>query len=59
MGAIPGADLPLTHLAALARSIAMGATDLTATLGSCVYLLAFTAVFYLLALKTMRRRLIH
>ncbi len=53
------AALPLTHLVALTRGMAFGtcrAVDLGVSGG---YLLLFTAVFFPLALKGMRRRLVH
>jgi lipooligosaccharide transport system permease protein len=49
--------VPLTHLSNLTRSLGLGRLgwDL---LASAIYLTAFAAVFYILALWAMRRRLI-
>lgn len=51
------AVLPLTHLVAITRDLAMGHLS-GSQLWSIAYLAAFTAVFFPLALYTMRRRLI-
>lgn len=50
--------LPLTHLVNLCREICCGSILSGGAIGAVVYLLGFGVVFYLLALFTMRRRLI-
>lgn len=49
--------LPLTHLVALTRDLAMGSLT-RSMMGHVAYLAGFTALFYPLALYSMRRRLI-
>lgn len=51
--------LPLTHLVRLTRDMAMGTLTLAEALLSLGYLLGFALLFFPLALKAMRRRLIH
>ncbi|MDF1552088.1 MAG: ABC transporter permease [Deferrisomatales bacterium] len=48
---------PLTHLVAVIRGLAFGRLD-PFMLGGLVYLVAFAALFYPLALRGMRRRLV-
>jgi lipooligosaccharide transport system permease protein len=49
--------LPLTHLTAACRELALGRPGIS-LIWETAYLVAFTTVFYLLALRAMRRRLI-
>lgn len=49
---------PLTHLVTLSREIGFGAFSGWQTLGSLLYLAVFAAVFFVLSLKLMHRRLI-
>lgn len=51
--------LPLTHLSTLAREICLGFPSGWSSIGSLLYLVAFTALFFPIALRVMRRRLIH
>jgi len=48
---------PLTHLVGIIRGLAFGRLD-PSMLGGLAYLLAFTALFYPLALRGMRKRLV-
>lgn len=52
------AALPLTHLVTLTRGMAFGTVHVVEVCVSGAYLVLFTAVFFPLALKTMRRRLV-
>lgn len=50
--------LPLTHLVNLVRSLCLGLPDIGEVLLSVAYLAVFSGIFLVLALATMRRRLI-
>jgi lipooligosaccharide transport system permease protein len=50
--------LPLTHLVNFCREVCCGSVFSLSAVSAVVYLLVFSAVFYPLALFTMRRRLI-
>lgn len=50
---------PLTHLTRLTRALCLGTGNGGETAASVAYLLVFTLVFFRLALRLMRRRLIH
>ncbi len=49
--------LPLTHLVNLCRALGWGIYD-SSLLGECLYLLIFCLIFFPLALRKMRRRLL-
>jgi len=50
--------LPLTHLVNLCREICCGSVTSSDSIAAVIYLIGFSAIFYPLALYTMKRRLI-